>query len=173
MTAVYPDSRGFTLLEMLGVVAIIVIIMAVVFLLINPLEIMRRSRDSTRLSDLEGLVKAVQVGLQDNQDSAVTFLCNGILPPCTGHSNDAGNMRANNGTGWVKINFAGLPTVAVTTLPLDPSNGGSYFYTYSSDGEKYEFNCQLESDSYKDKMQKDGGNNNSAYELGSDLTVLS
>ena len=48
-------SQGFTLIELLVVIAIIAVLAAVVVIVLNPLELMRRSRDSTRLADLEGI----------------------------------------------------------------------------------------------------------------------
>jgi prepilin-type N-terminal cleavage/methylation domain-containing protein len=166
-------SGGFTLVELLVVIAIIAVIAAVVVLLINPLEIMRKGRDSTRLSDLKAIMKSVEIGLQDAGGTTATFLCyTPATAPCTAHSNDGGNMRINNGTGWVKVNFGALPTVTVTTLPLDPTNNSTHHYTYASDGDKYEFNAVLESSQNAALMQNDGGDNPNAYEIGSSLTVI-
>ncbi len=166
-------EHGFTLIELLVVIAIIAVIAAIVVVLVNPVEIMRRSRDATRLADLEGVSKAIQVGMQDNAGSSATFLCKSpATAPCSGTSNAAGNMRLSNGTGWVKINFGAMTTVTVTTLPVDPTNDATYRYTYASDGTSYELDAVLESTQYAGKMLNDGGNSNTAYETGSLLTVI-
>lgn len=173
MSLLKDTSRGFTLIELLVVIAIVAVIAAIVVVLVNPLEIMRKSRDATRLADLKAIMKSVEVGVQDAGGPATSFFCHSpSTVPCTGTSNAIGNMRINDGTGWVKINFAAMPTVTVTTLPMDPVNDSNYFYTYSSDGSQYEFNAVLESSQYQSQMQNDGGNNSDVYEIGSSLTLI-
>jgi prepilin-type N-terminal cleavage/methylation domain-containing protein len=49
-------KKGFTLIELLIVIAIIAILSIVVVLTLNPAEMLRRSRDSNRVSDL-GIIK--------------------------------------------------------------------------------------------------------------------
>jgi prepilin-type N-terminal cleavage/methylation domain-containing protein len=49
-------GKGFTLIELLIVIAIIAILSIVVVLTLNPAEMLRRSRDSNRVSDL-GIIK--------------------------------------------------------------------------------------------------------------------
>ncbi len=167
------SSRGFTLIELLVVIAIIAVIAAVVIMLVNPLEILRKSRDSTRLSDLKGLMKSIEVAMQDVGGDPATFLCyTPSTAPCTESSNTVGNMRTNNGTGWVKINFSAMQNVTMATLPIDPSNNSTYFYTYRSDGTTYEFNAVLESQQNQPLMQNDGGDNDNVYEVGSSLTLI-
>jgi prepilin-type N-terminal cleavage/methylation domain-containing protein len=173
MSWAYKSSRGFTLIELLVVIAIIAVIAAIVVVLVNPMEIMRKSRDATRLADLKAVMKSIEVGVQDVGGPAAEFYCfTPSTPPCTGNSNDPGNMRINNGTGWIKVNFSGMPTVTVTTLPMDPVNDANYFYTYRSDGTAYELDAVLESVQNQAQMQNDGGDNPNSYEIGSSLTLI-
>ncbi len=51
--------EGFTLIELLVVIAIIAILSVVVVLTINPAEMLRQSRDSQRVSDLNTLRSAI------------------------------------------------------------------------------------------------------------------
>jgi len=51
--------RGFTLIELLVVIAIIAILSVVVVLTLNPSEMLRRSRDLNRLSDMTTLSTAI------------------------------------------------------------------------------------------------------------------
>lgn len=96
-----------------------------------------------------------------------------LAPPCSGASTDAGaNARKNDGTGWVKVNFAGQASVTVSTLPSDTTNNSTYHYSYSSDGSYYELNAVLESTKYSPKMAQDGGDNPNVYEVGSKLTLI-
>jgi prepilin-type N-terminal cleavage/methylation domain-containing protein len=59
-------SRGFTLLEMLLVIAIIAILAAIVIVAINPSRQLAQARNAQRASDLNALHKAVQQYYIDN-----------------------------------------------------------------------------------------------------------
>lgn len=52
-------ARGFTLLELIIVIAILAVLSVAVILVINPAETLRRGRDSTRLSDLAAIKSAI------------------------------------------------------------------------------------------------------------------
>lgn len=165
--------RGFTLVELLVVIAIIAILAAVVVLIINPIELTKRGRDATRLADLSNLQQAINVAVQDATSSGTATLCvggfnNGTL--CQGDS-QSGSRNAD-GTGWVKVNLSSQKSVSVPTLPIDPINNATYHYTYGSDGNTYEIDTVLESDQQKGKMATDGGDNDGAYEVGSNLKIL-
>jgi len=163
------SAQGFTLVELLVVIAIIAILAAVVVLIINPLELTRRSRDASRLSDLNNLQKAINIVVQDSSTGG-SILCTGVSSPCTGRS-DTGT-RALDGSGWVKTNFTGQSTISIPTLPVDPSNNSTLHYTYYSDSTDYEINAVLESAQQISKMTTDGGNNNTAFETGTKLTLM-
>jgi prepilin-type N-terminal cleavage/methylation domain-containing protein len=161
-------QHGFTLIELLVVIAIIAVLAAVIAIIINPLEITRRSRDATRLADMEGLQKAINVTLQDSGTGS-NILCAGS-PPCGGISNVG--TRVSTGTGWVPINFTVQSNVNIPTLPIDPSNNDNYYYEYSSDGTDYELNAIFESEEHIPKMEEDGGDSVTKYEVGTSLTIL-
>lgn len=191
-TALRPDflgksnPKGFTLVELLVVIAIIAILAAVVVLIINPLELTRRSRDAARLSDLANLQQAINVAAQEATNSGTAILCVGGLTSgaCVGRSNDgASTVRASDGTGWVKVNLSTQKSVSVPTLPADPVNDSTYHYTYCSNGNAWEIDAKLESDQQKGKMANDGGPDaahnditgtspTGLYESGSDLSLV-
>jgi prepilin-type N-terminal cleavage/methylation domain-containing protein len=165
------STRGFTLVELLVVIAIIAILAAVVVLIINPLELMKRSRDAARLTDLANLQQAINVAAQEATNSGTAILCAPpATAPCEGLSSTG--TRVADGTGWVKVNLSSQKSVSVPTLPIDPINDSAHPYTYHSDGNAWEINAVLESDQQKDKMKNDGGNNDAAYEVGSNLSLL-
>ena len=58
-------KKGFTLIELLVVIAIIAILSIVVVLTLNPAEMLRRSRDSNRVSDLSVIKTAIGLYLAD------------------------------------------------------------------------------------------------------------
>lgn len=58
-------KKGFTLIELLVVIAIIAILSVVVVLTLNPAEMLRRSRDSNRVSDLSIIKTAISLYLAD------------------------------------------------------------------------------------------------------------
>ncbi len=158
---------GFTLVELLVVVAILGILMAAVVLAINPVEMMRKSRDSNRLSDMDTVRKAIDLAVADGA----------TLTAATGDS--VTGTRVVTGTGWVAVDVANY----LATLPIDPKNSATFTdasgtpgvtgtYYYASDGSGYELNCYLESGDNKDKYKTDGGNDDTRYEVGTDLTLL-
>ncbi len=53
------SNSSFTLIELLVVIAILAILAVVVVVVINPSELLKQARDSTRLSDLQTLNKAI------------------------------------------------------------------------------------------------------------------
>lgn len=59
-------KKGFTLLELLIVITILAILTLVVVLFINPVEILKKSRDVQRMSDLDITRSAINLYLQDN-----------------------------------------------------------------------------------------------------------
>lgn len=166
------EAFGFTLVELLVVIAIIAILGAVVLLIINPLELNRRGRDSVRLTDLANLQQAINVAVQEATQSAQTILCSDGWDgaKCSGQSNSG--TRVSNGTGWVKVDLGAQQSVSVPTLPVDPTNSAAYHYTYCSNGLTFEINTVLESQQQSSRMSGDGGDEADKYEVGSKLTLI-
>lgn len=168
--------QGFTLVELLVVIAIIAILAAVVVLIINPLELTRRGRDAARLTDLSNLQNALNVAVQEATGSgAEGILCIGDPDkkfPCEGRSNTG--TRVSDGSGWVKADLSSQKSVSVPTLPIDPisPNDANNHYTYCAAGDAWEIDTVLESDQQKPKMVNDGGEDNTKYEVGSNLGLI-
>lgn len=168
-----PAGRqGFTLVELLVVIAIIAILAAVVVLIINPLELTRRGRDSARLTDLANIQQAINVAVQEATTSAQDILCASGWDgsKCSGQSNVGG--RTSDGNGWAKVNLSTQQSVSVPTLPVDPTNSTTYHYTYCSNGATWEIDTKLESVQQNGKMGNDGGDEADKYEVGSKLDLI-
>ncbi|MBI2601174.1 type II secretion system protein [Candidatus Daviesbacteria bacterium] len=162
---------GFTLVELLVVIAIIAVLAAVIVLIINPLELTRRSRDAARLTDLSNLQQAINVAVQEATTSGAAILCKSAgAYPCNGSSHTG--TRASDGTGWVKADLSAQKSVSVPTLPIDPINDTAKHYTYCADTDAWEINTALESDQLKVKMTSDGGDEDDKYEVGSKLDLI-
>lgn len=166
--------KGFTLVELLVVIAIIAILAAIVILIINPLELIQRSRDAARIKDLDNLAQAINVSMPEaglSSNSIVSILCktSGNYP-CSGASHTG--SRLTDGSGWVKANLAVQSSVTLAILPIDPINNTNYHYSYCADNDKWELNTALESNQFRSKIFSDGGNSIDYYEIGSNLNLI-
>lgn len=168
--------KGFTLVELLIVIAILAVLAAAVVIVLNPGELLAQARDSQRLSDLETLTDALSIYI-----AQVTPIDLGSCPAggrCT--SGTAGpflnalcTTNAVNtvaGSGWVDVDFTDIPGGSpVPFLPIDPSNGATYFYAYAcseSPNYVFELDAVLESAKHSPKMTSDGGDKTTFYEVG-------
>jgi len=143
-TQTWTKKSGFTLLELLIVITILAILTLVVVLFINPVEMLKKSRDVQRMSDLATTQSAIVLFLQDKTSNTLggnnAGLAATIAKPCwnsgsataasstqwlsiysTGETFTYGYASSsqtdyikNNGLGWVPVNFA---SVAASSSP--------------------------------------------------------
>ncbi len=169
------SARGFTLVELLVVIAIIAILAIITVLVFRPAEFIRQGNDATRLADLSSIQNAINIGSSQAATFGVGTLCVGSAAyPCTGKSTDANAANAN-GTGWVKVNVGSIQGVSLSKLPIDPTNSLTNHYTYCADDDNWEVNAVLESEKYvttESRMGNDGGDNANRYEVGTSLTLV-
>lgn len=137
--------RGFTLIELIIVIAIIAIIAAAVFVALDPARRLHAGRNATRWSDVTAVLQSVKQYQADNQgglpatavaidsDNATVQIIGesvgacGAVPACAGV-----NVAASNcGLDALDTDLAGyLPRV-----PRDPqgtTNDTRYFVNYNS-----------------------------------------
>ncbi|MEK7465452.1 MAG: type II secretion system protein [Patescibacteria group bacterium] len=187
-------KKGFTLIELLIVIAVLAVLSAAVVLVLNPAELLKQSRDSTRISDLAAINSALALWTADvsggNWYATTTCALGGASRPFA-----AGSACLNttstvvNGLGWVNVDLSAITGGSpLSRLPLDPLNsltacGGTntgcfYAYRSSSTVGKYKIAANMESTKYGstgtadvESLSKDGGNIPDWYEIGSDMSL--
>lgn len=185
---------GFTLLELLIVIAILGIISTALVIIINPVEYQRQSRDSKRFSDIttlnnalalyqqqqggliSGSANTVYVSIPDTSASCANLglpaLSGGWVYSCVTEA----NLKNTDGTGWIPNNFRSLSGGSpINSLPIDPVNSivGNNWYAYATNGTNYQIWAQaLESVKFSSKASSDGGTSITAYERGTILSLI-
>ncbi len=181
-------SKGFTLIELLIVIAIVAVLAVAVVLVLNPAELIKQGRDSTRISDFGVVNSAVAYVMSVSSTPAIFDAqsrctltgggnpCSAYCPfttdgTCVGFA-DATVARNINGTGWIGIKLDGVtPGPPLANLPIDPVNSGtSTAYYFSGDASllTFEIDGTLESTKFLPMAVNDGGNNTGLYEVGTD-----
>jgi len=187
-------SRGFTLLELLIVIAMLAILAVVIILIINPAETLRKGRDSQRLSDLASLESALQIAILDQSLTGTADPDGTYVNSCVGESvqrifvsvptgetaptppsgwNLARVSQANlglvNGSGWMPMDLTtvqgGSP---FGNLPIDPTNtfASGLYYTYTcSRNPHYALSANLmESQAFRRGGVNDKTSNDGGYD---------
>ena len=190
------DNRSFTLVELLVVIALIAVLAVAVILSLNPSELLKQGRDSTRLSDLQKLNRSLSwfeadtggTGFMGSSsviyvsvpDTSPTCSNLGLPTPPPGwsyHCVTQENLQKTDGSGWIPVNFNQISFgKTLTKLPIDPINqtstGNYYTYTYNQQIGKYEINTRFESTKRQELASSDGGDNDNVYEQGQDLSLI-
>lgn len=211
-TISHTAKKGFTLLELLIVIAVIAILSAILIFILDPTETLSKSRDAQRISDLGSLKTAMGVYLTTVSTrqigGAANVNCIGgpaqklYLSVPTGTvtagtwggitfanmlMTSAASSTAVDGTGWIPVNFGAIQGGSpISGLPIDPTNtvdsataptdaSLSYRYSCRQSPLTFEVDAKLESIAFVTtdaKASKDGGNNTTRLEVGTDDTIL-
>ncbi len=154
-------EKGFTLIELIVVLALIAILAVILIAALKPQEIFKKARDAQRQADLRNLSTALDAIFAETiqgtppLDGATNSRCVGIAAspfiwysvvvsgtftatsPIQGSvvtwTRTGSTSNAVNGTGWLPIDFTKYPVIALSQLPLDPINSlsNNLYYTYS------------------------------------------
>ncbi len=190
------NKKGFTILELLIVIGILVTLSTTVVLVINPVELLARSRDSKSITELKnvnsalslyllkkglslGVANTVYTSLPDASATCSSY----VLPNLpTGWSYNCKNQqdyKKVDGNGWIPVDLSiisiGSP---LSIFPVDSVNDEDHYYTYVADTAKgiWELTARLKSTQYgfggsKDSSAFDGGDDFTRYEQGTNLQL--
>lgn len=116
--------KGFSLVELLVVIALLGVISAVSLSILNPATYLKKSRDSRRKADMQQIRSALELYRSDY-----------------GHYPRSDNwVNSTQGNDWIKDLDPAKPVVPnyIKSVPKDPTNTGSwpwgngYTYAYQS-----------------------------------------
>jgi len=186
-------KRGFTLLELLIVIGILAILSTTMILVINPAEMLRKARDSQRISDLSTVKTAIAYYVTNALNPSIgnnTYSYSVVAnTTCAGRTTTSTTSQLVDSTGWIPINFATLTGGSpIGSLPIDPSptaltpgTGKARYYVYVTNVSDltFELLANMESTYYSqggdgDVESKDGGATGltKIYEVGTRLNIV-
>jgi len=186
-------TKSFTLIELLIVIAILALLMSIIVVAINPSELLKKSRDTKRISSLKSINDALSIfqTTKSNASTGVPFTIYVSVPDSSSTCANLGlpalpigytyacstlaNYRKTDGTGWIPVNFDSLDIGSpISSLPIDPTNNIStgLYFTYITGG-SWELISKFESLSYIEQVVNDGGTDPSIYEVGTNFTLAS
>ena len=118
-------NKGFTLIEILVVVAIIAILAAIVLVAINPAKRFRDARNAQRQANVESILSAIQQNMVDNKG----------ITTCTIPTSAAGVVKSSASAPDTDLTTCLAPYLAV--LPVDPSDPAASWTDSSNYNTRY------------------------------------
>jgi type IV pilus assembly protein PilA len=119
----HTNKKGFTLLEILLVVAAMAILAGIVILAINPTKQLGETRNAQRRIDVQTILNAVYQYALDNRGSLPSTI--------TSTSTEICQTSAATCTSYIDLSVLSTSSKYVVSLPSDPSNsttnGTGYF----------------------------------------------
>lgn len=195
-------SKGFTLLELLVVISILATLAAVTVVVLNPAELLKRSRDSQRLNDMAAVTSAISFYMVEATTPDLDGTSGPACAGATANKTDASvSLTANadttltagatsttpgaiDGSGWIPVNLSSLTGIGspLPAFPVDPTNtyngagatltGLYYSYACRASPLGFQLVANFESANNDSKEQNDGGNRTTLYETGTIASYL-
>ena len=133
-------KKGFTLIELMMVVAIISLLAVSVFVALNPSKRLKDTKDARRTSDVDTVLTAIHQYIVDNKGALPAGLSTSMAITMIGAppGNNVCNVTPGTYCGTVPAQCVDLTTPLATylkSLPIDPNGStGSPAYTSSKTG---------------------------------------
>ncbi len=129
MKKIIQNRKGFTLLEILLVVAAIAILAGIVIIAINPTKQLGETKNAQRRSDVSTIMNGVHQYAIDNS---------GILPSSITTTQTEVCITGGTCTGLIDLSVLTDNEKYITSIPLDPTgaagNGAGYEISKSANG---------------------------------------
>ena len=132
----FQGGKGFTLIEILIVVAIIAILASVVLIGLGPTQ--QAGRDARRISDL----RQIQNGLELYFNKCGYYPGDAVAGSCAGHAHVA-TTGYNGGATTAKAALTGS-AIGINSVPDDPNSSQHYVYRTDAGGSTYLLEATLE-----------------------------
>jgi prepilin-type N-terminal cleavage/methylation domain-containing protein len=115
--------EGFTLIEVLLVVALLAILMSITYIAINPAKNFADTRNAQRSADVMEIINAASQYLAEDGHTVANL---GTVPACTGTPAVIGSAvgGVNLATTLVETYIAGIPVDPSQTAALRATNSG-------------------------------------------------
>jgi type IV pilus assembly protein PilA len=109
--------EGFSLIEILIVVALIIILATITIVAINPAKNFRDTRNAQRSADVSQILNAITQYTSEEGNSVTQF---GTIATCTANVNEG--TAIGTATGNVNLSTR-LVDEYIVAIPMDPSGG--------------------------------------------------
>lgn len=150
-------------MEIVIVLGLLVLLSTFLFINTDPVGNQKKARDNKRISDISTIDRAVSEFVVDKKrypDQSEMLRQSTVLP-------GGSSQLTSSNMGWLQDNLSSY----ISFLPIDPINDITYQYSYIHDATGYEINAKLEI--RLDQMTDDGGNDDTTYEVGNNLNLIS
>ncbi len=130
------QSRGFTLIEILLVIALIALLAGIVILAVNPAKQLADGRNTRRIADVSTILNAAHEYAIDHNGNLPSTIQNNT--DCSGTASNEICQTGGNCSGLTDLSALTNNQTYLTAIPVDPSitttNNAGYFIDLNNNG---------------------------------------